>query len=75
MREIKSTYPSPTTEVKNKMTSGVLKIANRSTSTIYHIDNCTIEGEVVNEVKLQGRRVAWDISCPIMSLTELTKEG
>ena len=59
----------------NKNTTGVVKIANESTSIIYQIENYNIKDEVLNEVKLQGRRIVEGATHPITFLTRLMKEG
>ena len=59
----------PITDMKDKMTTGVVKMVNGSTSTIFQIDNCAIEDEVGKEFKLQGIRVIECIAHPITSLT------
>ena len=65
----------PITDMKDKMTTGVVKTVDGSTSAIFQIDNCDIEDKVGNEFKLQGIRVVEGIAHPITSLTQLMKEG
>ena len=66
---------TPKSDVKKMKTTGVVKMANGSTFTIYKIDDYTIKDEVGNEIRLQRRRVLEDIAHPIISLTQLMKEG
>ena len=65
----------PSSEMKKKKTTDVVKMANGSKSGIYQRDNCTIEDEIGNEVLLKNRRVVGDIVSPIISLTQLHDEG
>ena len=65
----------PSSTMKQRNTTEVVKMANGSKSRIYQHDNCTIEDEVGNKVLLMGRRVVRDIVSPIISLTQLMNEG